>query len=127
MRIRAHEVAAYVAELHGIPFQGFYGRQRTRRIARPRQIAMYCIRHLCPHMSYPRIAMMMGDRDHTTILHGFRKIEELIDTDVDVSDAVDRVMFHFTGSTVGVRNVMDSAVMFQSLCGRYGQAMKAAA
>lgn len=125
MRIRAYEVAAYVAELHDIPMKSFYGSMRTRKLARPRQIAMYCVRLLCPHMSYPRIGLMMGNRDHTTILHGYRKIEELIETDAEVSDAVDRVLFHFTGSTSPAP--IEAALAWQAMCSKYGQAMKLAA
>lgn len=126
MKILARDVAAYVAEIHSIPMRSFYGIQRTRNIARPRQIAMYCIRQLCPHMSFPRIGMMMGNRDHTTILHGFRNIEALIETDPEVSDAVDRVIYHFTGSTRADCPI-DSALMWQAMCHKYGQAMRAAA
>lgn len=126
MRIRAHEVAAYVAEMHGIPMKGFYGVQRTQRLARARQIAMYCVRHLCPHMSYPRIGLMMGNRDHTTILHGVRKIEELIEIDAEISDAVDRVLYHFTGSTAP-SSPISAVLAWRAMCNRYGQAMKVAA
>lgn len=124
MRIRAHDVAAYVADLHSIPMKDFYGSSRLRRFARPRQIAMYCIRALCPHMSFPRIGLMMGNRDHTTILHGFRRIEELIETDEDVADAVDRVLFRFAPVPP---TVIDQALQWTTLCASYGQAMKAAA
>lgn len=127
MRIRAHEVAAYVAELHSIPLKGFYGTLRTRAVARPRQIAMYCVRVLCPHMSYPRIGLMMGNRDHTTILHGFRNIEALIETDPDISDVVDRVLFHFTGTTNPAKAPIEGAIAWQALCRGYGQAMRLAA
>jgi len=127
MRIRAHEVAAYVADLHNIPMRGFYGPQRTRTIARARQVAMYCIRSLCPHMSLPAIGRMMGNRDHTTILHGVRNIEALIETDATVADAVDRVLFRFMGTTNPATAPIDGAIAWQALCQNYGQAMRAAA
>ena len=127
MRIRAHEVAAYVAELHNIPFNGFYGRQHTRAIARPRQIAMYCIRALCPHMSLPAIGRMMRGRDHTTILHGVRNIETLIETDPRVSDAVDRVLYRFTGAIHPATAPIEGAIAWQALCQNYGQAMRVSA
>ena len=127
MRIRAHEVAAYVADLHSIPMKGFYGSQRTRRIARPRQIAMYCVRTLCPHMSLPRIGQMMGGRDHTTILHGVRNIETLIEIDAEVSDTVDRVLYRFTGTTRPADAPIEGAIAWQALCLNYRQAMQAAA
>jgi chromosomal replication initiator protein len=50
---------------------------RVRRIARPRQIAMYLARQLTK-MSYPQIGRRLGGRDHTTILHGNRKIIRML-------------------------------------------------
>lgn len=127
MRIRAHEVAAYVADLHNIPMRGFYGVRRTVAVARPRQIAMYCIRTLCPHMSLPRIGLMMGNRDHTTILHGVRKIEALIETDAEIADTVDRVLYRFIRTTNPASEPIEGAIAWQALCQNYGQAMRAAA
>lgn len=48
--------------------------RRTVSLILPRQIAMYLCRKLTLH-SMPEIARMFGNRDHTTILHAFRKIE----------------------------------------------------
>jgi chromosomal replication initiator protein len=56
-----------------------------RNIARPRQIAMYLAKQLTPR-SLPEIGRRFGGRDHTTIMHGVRKIEELMATDSQMSD-----------------------------------------
>ncbi|KAK0332698.1 hypothetical protein LTR94_023851 [Friedmanniomyces endolithicus] len=69
---------ALVGEHFGLTHQDLTGPMRPNRIARPRQIAMYLMRNYCPHLSYPHIGRLLGGRDHTTVLHGVRKIEDLI-------------------------------------------------
>ena len=61
------------------------GPKRVRTIARPRQIAMYLAKQLTPR-SLPEIGRRFGGRDHTTIMHGVRKIEELMATDSQLND-----------------------------------------
>lgn len=94
-RITARVVADFVAERHGMTFEGLCVSSHRRSLARPRQIAMYAIRQLCPHMSLPHIGRLLGGRDHTTVLHGVRKIEDLMHTDDRIARVVDEVMVHF--------------------------------
>jgi len=58
---------------------------RARNIARPRQMAMYLCKKLTSR-SLPEIGRKFGGRDHTTILHGVRKIEELIAVDNQIAE-----------------------------------------
>ncbi|MFT5870463.1 MAG: chromosomal replication initiator protein [Paracoccaceae bacterium] len=58
---------------------------RARNIARPRQMAMYLCKKLTTR-SLPEIGRKFGGRDHTTILHGVRKIEELMTIDSQISE-----------------------------------------
>ncbi|MGR3639057.1 chromosomal replication initiator protein DnaA [Alterinioella nitratireducens] len=58
---------------------------RARNIARPRQMAMYLCKKLTTR-SLPEIGRKFGGRDHTTILHGVRKIEELISLDSQIAE-----------------------------------------
>ena len=58
---------------------------RARSIARPRQMAMYLCKKLTTR-SLPEIGRKFGGRDHTTILHGVRKIEELISLDSQIAE-----------------------------------------
>ncbi|MGI3184764.1 chromosomal replication initiator protein DnaA [Nioella aestuarii] len=58
---------------------------RARNIARPRQMAMYLCKKLTTR-SLPEIGRKFGGRDHTTILHGVRKIEELISIDSQIAE-----------------------------------------
>ena len=69
--------------------------RRTKEVIRPRQVAMYLSKVLTPR-SFPDIGRRIGDRDHTTALHSFRKIERLIRTDPDLAQDVARIEQHFT-------------------------------
>jgi chromosomal replication initiator protein len=64
------------------------GPKRLRTIARPRQVAMYLAKTLTMR-SLPEIGRKFGGRDHTTIMHGVRKIEELMATDSQLADDLD--------------------------------------
>ena len=57
-----------------------HSRQRTRRVVRPRQIAMALAKELTS-MSLPEIGDAFGGRDHTTVMHAQRKVEELVRND----------------------------------------------
>ncbi|HEV2073959.1 MAG TPA: chromosomal replication initiator protein DnaA [Thermomicrobiales bacterium] len=59
------------------------GRQRTRDIVFPRQVAMYLLREETD-ISLEEIGRSMGGRDHTTVLHGIKKIESALDSDVQL-------------------------------------------
>lgn len=63
------------AQRHGITLKDIMAHDRARRFAWPRQEAMYRVRQKYG-LSYPRIGQIMGNRDHTTILHGVRRHEE---------------------------------------------------
>ena len=78
VRIHARTVIEFVAASYGLPVAALTGDCRRNVVARPRQFAMYAIRHLCPHLSLNMIGRALGGRDHTTILHGLRKVEGLI-------------------------------------------------
>jgi hypothetical protein len=95
VRITARAVADFVAERHGMTFERFCAPCTRRDQVRPRQIAMYAIRQLCPHMSFPAIGRLLGGRDHTTVFHGVKKIEALMYADNRIARAVDEVMVHF--------------------------------
>jgi chromosomal replication initiator protein len=95
MRISAHEVCGFVAGRHGLTMAELKNDSRRREYARPRQIAMYAIRQLCPHMSYPGIARVVARKDHTTVLHGVRQIESLLTVHERVAREVSATLCHF--------------------------------
>jgi chromosomal replication initiator protein len=62
--------------------------RRTRTIVKPRQIAMYLAKVMTPR-SLPEIGRRFGGRDHTTVLHAVRKIEDLSGTDNTLAQEIE--------------------------------------
>ena len=84
-KVTIEEIQRKVSEHYNIRLSDMIGPKRVRTIARPRQIAMF----LCKQMttrSLPEIGRRFGGRDHTTIMHGVRKIEELRASDSQISE-----------------------------------------
>jgi chromosomal replication initiator protein len=69
-----------VAEYYKIRVADLHSKRRNRSITRPRQLAMALCKELTNH-SLPEIGDAFGGRDHTTVLHACRKIEELRESD----------------------------------------------
>lgn len=84
-KLTIEEIQRKVAEHYNIRLSDMIGPKRLRNIARPRQVAMYLSKQLTPR-SLPEIGRRFGGRDHTTIIHGVRKIEELMTSDSQLSD-----------------------------------------
>jgi len=78
--ITIENIQRTVSEYYKIRVSELLSRRRTRTIARPRQMAMALSKELTEH-SLPEIGDAFGGRDHTTVLHACRKIDELCDTD----------------------------------------------
>lgn len=76
--ILARDIIAIVSEHYDISLEAMTGPHRFRSIARPRQRACFLIREYRPNVSYPEMGRLMGGRDHTTVMHAVRKVEELI-------------------------------------------------
>jgi len=74
-----------VAEYYKIKVADLMSRRRSRSVARPRQVAMALSKELTNH-SLPEIGDSFGGRDHTTVLHGCRKIKELRESNSDISE-----------------------------------------
>ena len=71
-------------------------KKRSRSIARPRQVAMALAKELTNH-SLPEIGDAFGGRDHTTVLHGCRRIEALRETDKRIDDDYLNLLRTLTG------------------------------
>jgi chromosomal replication initiator protein len=65
-----------VADYYKIKVAEFFGKKRTRAIARPRQVAMWLSREVTSH-SFPEIGDAFGGRDHTTVIHAVKTIDSL--------------------------------------------------
>jgi chromosomal replication initiator protein len=79
-RVRIEDIQRIVARHYNVSRQELVSNRRTRVIVKPRQIAMYLAKTLTPR-SFPEIGRRFGGRDHTTVLHAVRKIEDLIGED----------------------------------------------
>ncbi|GAB4390013.1 chromosomal replication initiator protein DnaA [Albidovulum sp.] len=86
-KVTIDEIQRQVADHYNIRLADLIGPKRVRTIARPRQIAMYLAKRLTTR-SLPEIGRRFGGRDHTTIMHGVRKIEELLATDSQLADDI---------------------------------------
>jgi len=75
-RVTIDEIQKRVAEHYNIRLADMHSARRARAVARPRQVAMYLCKQLTPR-SLPEIGRKFGGRDHTTMMHAVRKIEEL--------------------------------------------------
>jgi chromosomal replication initiator protein len=84
-KLTIEEIQRKVSEHYNIRLSDMIGPKRLRNIARPRQVAMYLAKQLTPR-SLPEIGRRFGGRDHTTIMHGVRKIEELMTSDSQLND-----------------------------------------
>ncbi|KEC56184.1 chromosomal replication initiator protein DnaA [Bartonella koehlerae] len=76
-RIRIEEIQRAVARHYNVSKQDLLSNRRTRTVVKPRQVAMYLAKMLTPR-SLPEIGRRFGGRDHTTVLHAVRKIEDLV-------------------------------------------------
>lgn len=77
-----------VSEHYNTTSAELYSDNRSRNIAYPRQVAMYLCRKLTG-MSLADIGKMMGNRDHSTVLHGYNKVEKDLKNDVSLQNTID--------------------------------------
>jgi chromosomal replication initiator protein len=87
-KVTIDEIQRKVAEHYNVRLSDMIGPKRLRTIARPRQVAMYLAKNLTTR-SLPEIGRRFGGRDHTTIMHGIRKIDELRQTDSQLAEDLD--------------------------------------
>ena len=84
-KISVEEIQRRVAEHYNIRLSDMIGPKRVRTLARPRQIAMYLCKQLTSR-SLPEIGRRFGGRDHTTVMHGVKRIEELRAQDGQIAE-----------------------------------------
>ncbi len=87
-RVTIEEIQKRVAEHYNIRVADMSSARRARTVARPRQVAMYLSKQLTQR-SLPEIGRKFGGRDHTTVMHAVRKVEELSLTDAGFAEDVD--------------------------------------
>ena len=79
-RVRIEDIQRIVARHYNVSKTELLSNRRTRTIVKPRQVAMYLSKVMTPR-SLPEIGRRFGGRDHTTVLHAVRKIEDLSGAD----------------------------------------------
>ena len=84
-KVTIEEIQRKVADHYNIRLSDMIGPKRVRTIARPRQMAMYLAKHLTTR-SLPEIGRRFGGRDHTTIMHGVKVIEEMKSSDHQIAE-----------------------------------------
>jgi chromosomal replication initiator protein len=87
-RVTIEEIQRRVAEHFNIKQADMQSPRRARQVARPRQVAMYLAKQLTTR-SLPEIGRKFGGRDHTTVMHAVKKVEELCAADAGFSEDVD--------------------------------------
>jgi len=90
-KVTVQSIQELISKEYNIRLEDFAARKRTHSIAFPRQIAMYLSRRLTG-LSLPKIGEEFGGRDHTTVMHAFNKIEELIETDQEFSNTIKTII-----------------------------------
>jgi chromosomal replication initiator protein len=87
-KVRIEDIQRLVANHFNVSKADILSSRRTTTVVRPRQIAMYLSKTLTPR-SLPEIGRRFGGRDHTTVLHAVRKIEELSSNDPSLAGDID--------------------------------------
>ncbi|MEA2009055.1 MAG: chromosomal replication initiator protein DnaA [Chloroflexota bacterium] len=78
--VAPEQIINTIAGEFAISAKELISRSRTHRIAFPRQVAMYILREEA-EISLPQIGQLLGGRDHTTVMYGYDKIADLLETD----------------------------------------------
>lgn len=89
-KITIDEIMRHTADFYGMRLPDMTSERRARAVARPRQVAMYLAKRLTTR-SLPEIGRKFGGRDHTTVLHAVRRIENLRSTDSTLDDEIVRL------------------------------------
>ncbi len=87
-KVTVDEIIRKVADHYNLRLNDILSPRRARSVARPRQIAMFLAKRLTSK-SLPEIGRSFGGRDHTTIIHGVKKIEELRAIDSQIAEDVE--------------------------------------
>jgi len=85
--VSLEEVLSAVAGLYGVKVADIKGSRKTREVTHPRQVAMYLARRLTRN-SYPEIGRAFGNKDHSTVVKGVKKIQKIIRQDPEVAERV---------------------------------------
>ncbi len=95
-RITIDEIQKKVVQHFALKMDDMHSARRARAVARPRQIAMYLAKQMTQR-SLPEIGRKFGGRDHTTVMHAVKKVEELINLDEAIAQDVEVIQRSLKG------------------------------
>jgi len=84
------KILSLVAKHYNISQSDIMGQKRNKEIVLPRQVSIYLMRKELG-ISYPKIGKILGGRDHTTIIHGFEKMEKVIKEDDELATDIHKL------------------------------------
>tara|TARA_B100000745_G_scaffold48488_1_gene29090 strand:+ start:507 stop:1874 length:1368 start_codon:yes stop_codon:yes gene_type:complete len=87
-RTTVDQIQKKVAEHYNVKMSDMHSSRRSRNIARPRQIAMFLSKNLTTR-SLPEIGRKFGGRDHTTVIHAIKKVNELVKNDSSLAEDIE--------------------------------------
>ena len=87
-KVTIEEIIRKVADHYNLRMSDMISARRPRTISRPRQLAMFLAKNLTSK-SLPEIGRRFGGRDHTTVIHAVKKIEELKNKDLQIAEEVE--------------------------------------
>jgi chromosomal replication initiator protein len=87
-RVKIEDIQRIVARHYNVSRGDLLSSRRTANVVRPRQVAMYLAKTLTLR-SLPEIGRRFGGRDHTTVLHAVRKIENLVGNDTSLAEEIE--------------------------------------
>ncbi|WP_027339684.1 chromosomal replication initiator protein DnaA [Halonatronum saccharophilum] len=94
--ITVNLIKEIICQHYGITLNDIDSKKRTRAISFPRQVAMYISRELTD-LSFPQIGNRFGGRDHSTVLHGYDKIQKKIQEDISFNKIVTDIIAKIKG------------------------------
>jgi chromosomal replication initiator protein len=95
--LSSEEMLAEIATFFSLSVEQLKGKSRQRPLVTARQIGMYVFRELTD-LSYPGIARVFGNRDHTTVIHAVDKVQRLMKERKQVYDQVTDLVARLKGA-----------------------------
>ena len=95
-RVTIEEIQKRVAEHFNIRISDMHSARRSRAVARPRQVAMFLAKQLTAR-SLPEIGRKFGGRDHTTVMHAVKRVDELRQSDSNFAEDVELLKLMLEG------------------------------
>jgi len=93
--VSVENIQKTTAQYYNVKLSELLGKSRKRSIVRPRQLAMFLAKDLT-NKSYPEIGELFGGRDHTTVLHAYRKVTELMSENSDLDEDRQKIVNKLT-------------------------------